>query len=513
MLADKPGSRAAQRPGQESFMVATSPLPEVPDDSAVEALSATGAKVADRRGQVSWAFFEWSRAPYVTLVAMYVFAPYFTNTIIGNPVLGQSYWSLTNTISGFIVAFLAPLTGAMADRMGRRKPWLVAIAAVMVPSCIALWWAMPGAASGLPVTVILGLIVALAAGFSMGEVFHNSMLPSIVGPKRIGGLSGLGLAVNNAGALIALSAVLATIALPASDYVHWSFLPDRPWFGLDPALHEHERIAGPIAGVWLLVFHLPLLLWTPDVPSTGVPVRRAIGQGLQHLLHTLRSARQIANVGLYLLARMLYTDGLVAIIVYAGIYASGVFHWDVAAMLIFGVCLTPAGVAGGLLGGWIDDRIGSKRAIQIAIGGSLVSMLGIVTTTPEQVLLVPYDAATASPIWSFPYFQTLPELSYLLMFVILVVFIGAAFSNSRAMMARISPLTMMSQFFGLYAVSGWATAFVGHGLVAFFTSTFNSQRAGFASPILLLLAGLITLTWVREERSKELLTSGAPTTS
>jgi UMF1 family MFS transporter len=491
-------------------MVATSPTPEIQDESTVESRSATGARVADRRGQLSWAFFEWARAPYVVLVAMYVFAPYFTNTIIGDPVLGQGYWSLTNTIAGFIVAFLAPLTGAMADRMGHRKPWLVAIAAVMVPSCIALWWAVPAAEGGLPITVTLALIIALAAGFSMGEVFHNAMLPSIVGPKRIGGLSGLGLAVNNAGALIALSIVLAVIALPASDFVNWSFLPDRPWFGLDPGLHEHERIAGPIAGLWLLVFHLPLLLWTPDVPPTGVTMRRAVGQGLQQLSHTIRCARQMANVGLYLLARMLYTDGLVAIIVYAGIYASGVFEWDVAAMLIFGLCLTPAGVAGGLLGGWIDDRIGSKRAIQIAIGGALLSMLGAISTTPDQVFFLPYDAASAMPIWSFAYFRTLPELVYLVMFVILVVFIGAAFANSRAMMARISPLSMLSQFFGLYAVSGWATAFVGHGLVAFFTSTFNSQRAGFASPLLLLLAGLIVLTWVHEERADEIRIDGAP---
>ena len=129
---------------------------------------------------------------------------------------------------------------------------------------------------------------------------------------------------------------------------------------------------------------------------------------------------------------------------------------------------------------------------------------------PDQVFFLPYDAASATPIWSFAYFRTLPELVYLVMFVILVVFIGAAFANSRAMMARISPLSMLSQFFGLYAVSGWATAFVGHGLVAFFTSTFNSQRAGFASPLLLLLAGLIVLTWVHEERADEIRIDGAP---
>jgi MFS transporter, UMF1 family len=469
-------------------------------------VSATGEKVASRLGQVSWALYEWSRSPYLSLVTIYVFAPYFTNTVIGDPIRGQGMWSFANTIAGFLVAILAPLTGAMSDRLGRRKPWIIGIMALSVPSCIALWWAMPGAQGGLPVGLILAFIVILAMGFSCGEVFHNSMLPSIVSPRRLGSLSGLGLAMGNAGSLVALTAVLLTIALPASKVIDWSFLPAQPLFGLDPTLHEHERIAGVIAGLWLLVFHLPLLLWTPDRPSTGVKVQRAVGEGLKQLWHTIQRARQLSNVGTYLLARMLYTDGLVAIISYTGIYVSGQFRWDVATLMLFGLALTPAGIAGGLLGGWIDDKIGSKRAIQIAVGGAILSLLGAISITPTQIFFVfPYDAATAQPIWSFPYFQTLPEFLYLAISIILVIFIGAIFSNSRAMMARIAPMSSMTQFFGLYAVSGWATAFIGHGMVAFFTSTFTSQRAGFASPLILLSLGLLIVFRVREERAPDLV--------
>jgi len=467
-------------------------------------VSATGEKVASRLGQVSWALYEWSRSPYLSLVTIYVFAPFFTNTVIGDPIRGQGMWSFANTIAGFLVAILAPLTGAMSDRLGRRKPWIIGIMVLSVPSCIALWWAMPGAQGGLPVGLILAFIVILAMGFSCGEVFHNSMLPSIVSPRRLGSLSGLGLAMGNAGSLVALTAVLLTIALPASKVIDWSFLPAQPLFGLDPTLHEHERIAGVIAGLWLLVFHLPLLLWTPDRPSTGVKVRRAVGEGLKQLWHTIQRARQLSNVGTYLLARMLYTDGLVAIISYTGIYVSGQFRWDVATLMLFGLALTPAGIAGGLLGGWIDDKIGSKRAIQIAVGSAILSLLGAISITPTQIFFViPYDASTAQPIWSFPYFQTLPEFLYLAISIILVIFIGAIFSNSRAMMARISPVSSMTQFFGLYAVSGWATAFIGHGMVAFFTSTFNSQRAGFASPLILLSLGLLIVFRVREERAPD----------
>jgi UMF1 family MFS transporter len=463
--------------------------------------AATGEPVASRLGQLSWALFEFSRSPYLSLVYIYVFATYFTNTVIGDPVRGQELWSLANTIVGVCVAVLAPLTGAIADRMGRRKPWIVAIALIMGASCCALWWAMPGAQGGLPVPVILALIVVLATGFMVGEAFQNSMLPSIVSEQRLGSLSGLAIAVGNAGSLCALIVMLFGVALPASNLVHWDLLPERPLFGLDPARHEHDRISGPVAGIWLLVFHLPLLLWTPDRPATGVPLRRAVREGVQALALTVRRARRIANVGLFLLARMLYTDGMVAIIAYAGIYASGTFGWDLAALLLFGVSLTPMAIVGGLAGGWVDDRFGSRVAILISVGATVVGMLAAVTITPTRILFIPYDAAAAGPVWSFAYFRTLPELLFAGIFMLLSATVTASFSNSRAMMARIAPLAHLSQFFGIYALSGTATAFLGHGLVAVFTRVFASQRAGFASTIILLGAGWLLMHRVREERA------------
>ncbi len=422
--------------------------------------------------------------------------------MVGDPVRGQELWSLANTLVGVCVAILAPITGAMADRMGRRKPWIVAVALIMGAGCIALWWAMPGAQGGLSIPVILAILIVLSAGFMIGEVFQNSMLPSIVPASRIGSLSGLGIAVGNSGTLVALIVMLFGVALPASGLVQWDLLPDRPLFGLDPEKQEHNRIAGPVAGVWLLVFHLPLLLWTPDRPATGVTLRRAVVEGLQQLGHTVRRARSIANVGRFLLARMLYTDGMVAIIAYAGIYAAGTFGWSLPELLIFGVLLTPFAIIGGVVGGRIDDRYGSKKAIMYSVGLTSLGMLAAVTVTPTQVFIgIPYDAAAAGPVWDLPYFRTLPELVFLVIFTLLAGAVTGVFSNSRSMMARIAPVAHLSQFFGIYALSGTATAFLGHGMVAVFTRAFESQRAGFASTVILLVAGLVLMRWVREERA------------
>lgn len=450
---------------------------------------------------MSWALFEFARSPYISLVYIFVFPPYFANVVIGDAVRGQEAWSLANTIVGVCVALLAPLLGAISDRTGPRKPWLAGVALVMSLSCIALWWSMPGAQGGLPVWAILALIVVLATCFQFTEVFHNALLASIAPADRVGTLSGFGIAIGNLGTLTAMLVMLFGVALPATGIDIAGLLPEAPLFGLDPEAQEHNRIAGPVAGVWFLVFIVPMLLWTPDRRPTGIGARRAIMEGLAQLWLTVKKARQVWNVGLFLVARMLYTDAKVAILAYSGIYAAGVFGWQLPALLLFSLLLAPFSVSGGFIGGWLDGRLGPKRTVQLSLALTCLGMVIAVSITPTELLFfIPVDTA-AAPLWTFPYFRTVPEVLYLVTFALLAVSITAAFCISRALMARIAPVAMMSQFFGLYAMSGTATAFLGHALVAVFTAAFASQRAGFVSLVLLLLAGMALLHRVREERA------------
>lgn len=456
------------------------------------------------RAQVSWALFEFARSPYVSLIFMFVFAPYFANAFVGDPVRGQELWSLANAIGAFAVAFSAPILGAIVDRLGRRKPWILGSVLIMAPCCWLLWFAMPGAHGGLPIVIVTALLAALTFAFQMGEMAQNAMLPSIARQPEMGRVSGLGLGIGNIGTFSTMAVMLFLIALPASPDVDWSLLPDAPIFGLDPALHEHARIAGPIAAVWMLVFIVPLLLWTPDVAATGLKMGQAVRDGLAQLLMTIRRVRQVSNVALFLSARMLYNDGVIAVQAYCGIYAAGTFGWDVATILLFALIVTIFSISGGFIGGWLDDRVGSRRAILIAVLATALGVIVSVSVTPTEIFFVPYDAAAHAPIWSFPYFATWPELIFLLTYMMLAMTVTCALVSSRAMLARIAPLSMMSQFFGLYALSGTATTFLGHTLVAAFTAVSGSQRIGFASTILLLVAGLGVLTLVKEERSPEL---------
>ena len=443
-----------------------------------------------RLGRGSWALFEFARSPYLVLIYIYAFGPYFANVIIGDPVRGQELWSVANTIVGLLVAILAPVLGAISDRTGRRKPWLIAIVAVMSTGCIALWWAIPGI---MPPWLVLAIVVMLAGCFLLSEVFHNAMLAPLVERSKLGRLSGFGIAANNLGAMLSLVIVLFGVALPASGIEGTPFVPEQPLFGLDPALHEPDRFSGPFAGIWLVIFTLPLLLFTPDVPSRGVPAKEAVRQGWQQLRQTLRDVRRYANIVRFLIARMIYNDGKVAALAYGGLYASGTFGWGLAELLIAGLLLTPFGILGGMLGGVLDVRLGSKPTIMISISITALMLLTAISVSPDTLFFVIPLSSGEVFAPHLPLFRTLPELVYLAAFSLMGVFITVAFTSSRTMMAQISPPSMINQFFGLYALSGTATAFLGHALVGVLTSTFESQRAGFVGLVALLVIGLLLM--------------------
>lgn len=465
------------------------------DEAGLQGPQDGAAASAVKRGQISWAMFEFARNPYVLLITIYIFAPYFANEVVGDVARGQSLWARMNWIGAFFIAVLAPFLGAIADSLGHRKPWIMAFVALMVPACFLLWFAIPG--SGLGIFWIAVLVVLCNVSMEFSSVFHNSMLPSIASDRRMAQLSGLGLALGNGGGLIILVVMLYGTALPG--VVDWSFIPAEPWFGLDRAMHEPARLSGPVGAIWLLLFSVPLFLYTPDQKRTDVPMGAAVRASWASIKGTIDKLKLHKNIALYLLARMLYNDGKTAILVVGGVYASGVFGWGFLDMLIYGIVLTIFAVSGGFLGGWLDNRFGSRNAILISIGGTMLGMALALSITPTTILFfIPFDPATAAPVWDLPFFNTWPEVLYLGVVILVAIFITAAYANSRTMLARLAPKEMVTEFFGLYALSGTATAFVGTALVDLTTTIFNSPRIGFSSVFILLISGFILMFWVKD---------------
>lgn len=462
-------------------------------------VSASGGVAASPRGQLSWALFEWARNPYVLLITIYVFAPYFSGALVGDPVAGQALWGDLSGLGGFIIAILAPILGAIADLGGRRKPWIAAFAFLLALGTFALWFAVPGEVM-LPLMAVGAIIVVNNVLFEFTAVFHNAMLPEICSHKRVGGLSGLGLALGNLAGLLMLLFMLWAFALPG--LVDWGFVPSAPLFGLDREAFQTERVSGPITALWLIVFTLPLLLFTPDRASSGLPLRSAVGKGIQRVVRTLRDVTHYRNVATYLVARMFYNDGKTAILTFGGIYAAGTFGWGPLDMLAYGVTLSIFAVFGGVFGGWLDDNFGSQKAILISIGGTSIGLILSLLMGPTTVLGIwTWTPETVPVLYDGPFFNTVPEAIYVGLVIILAIFITAAYANSRTMLARIAPTEKMAEFFGLYALSGTATAFMAPIVVGMATRWFETQAAGMASILIFLAIGLIGMLFVRDERA------------
>ncbi len=412
------------------------------------------ARVA-ARGAVFWVLFEWARNPYVLVITVYVYATYFTRDIVGDPVRGQALWAAIQGYSGLAVAVTAPFLGAIADAGGRRKPWIAFFAVLLAGSL----------------------------------VFHGAMLPSLVQERQIGRWSGLGYALGNVAGIVLLIFVLAFIYLPA-----------QPLFGLDRTAHEHERISGPLCALWFAVFSLPFFLWAPDRPSKRLPVAQAVRRGLASVAHTIKSLSHYRNVAAYLGVRMIYNDGLNVMLSFGGVYAAGVFHWGVVESASYGILLSIFAALGGLLGGRLADNIGTKRALQLSVGVMIAAALLSLGFAPDRLFFViSYPAGTA--VTALPVFRTAPELFYIATVMLIAMCLVATYANSRAMMARIAPESRMTEFFGLYALSGEATAFMAPLAVALATKLSRSQQWGMAAIIGFLAIGFAGLAFVREERA------------
>lgn len=464
---------------------------------APHGISATGDRAAPPLGQISWAVYEWGRTPYVLLITIYFFSPYFARVVVGNAQKGQWLWGAIAAAGGLIVALLAPFLGAIADKGGRRKPWIALYTVIMAMAMLTMWFAKPLATGWMLVAVGTSVAVANVA-FEFSAVFHNAMLPTIAQPKRVAGLSGLGLSLGNAAGILLLLFMLIAFALPG--HVHWPFVPAHTLWGVDQAAHEPERLSGPIEAIWLLVFCLPLFLFTPDRAGTGLPIGSAVAQSVRTVIATIKSLRRYRNVGAYLLARLFFNDGMTAVLTFGGIYASSTFHWGTIEMLLYGIELSIFAVLGGFVGGWLDNHLGSKRAIFVSIGGTAVAGLITLTMAPDRIFwFIPYDTH-AAPIWSLPFFRTWPEVIYLMLVNFIAVLITAGYANSRTMLARIAPTEKMTEFFGLYSLSGTSTTFLATGFVSWLTYASQSQRIGLLGETLFLAIGLALMLFVKEQR-------------
>lgn len=411
-----------------------------------------------RRALIAWCLYDWANSAFPAVILTFVFAAYFAQGVAENPVIATGQWGLAITLSGLAIALLSPVFGAIADQNGRRKPWIAVFSLLCIAATALLWFVKPD-----PSSVVFAL-VCLAIGnfaFEFAFVFYNAMLNDLVPPDRLGRLSGWGWGAGYAGGLVCLVIVLLGFVSA-----------DPPWFGIGREEAAHVRMAGPIAALWFAVFCWPLFVFTPDQPSRGVAPLTAIRDGVRTIWATLLHLRDYRNIARYILAHMIYTDGLNTLFAFGGIYAAGEFGMTVAEVIWFGIALNLTAGLGAAGFAWVDDWIGAKRTILIALVGLILTGIAILLTHDKTVF------------WALG--------------MALGIFFGPAQAASRSLMARLAPADMQTEMFGLHALSGKATAFVGPALFGWATVAFDTQRAGMATVLVFLALGGILLCSVRE---------------
>jgi UMF1 family MFS transporter len=400
-----------------------------------------------RRDTVSWALYDWANSAFFTTVLAGFFPVFFQKfwSTGVDPTVSTSRLGFANGIAGLVVALLAPVLGAVADRAGGRKRQLVAWTLLGVAGTAALgfigegqwWWAA-------------ACFAVAAIGANAANIFYDALLLDVAEPKDYDRVSALGYSLGYlGGGLLFAFNVLMTL---------------KPqWFGLDDAA-EAVRISFISVAVWWFLFMLPAALNVRERPPRAPPAGFLVNarDGLRELRRTLTHVSEYREVSLFLLAYWLYIDGVHTIYTMAVDY--GVALGLPSSSLLAALLLTQfVAFPSALALGWLGNRIGAKRGLLICIAV--------------------YLAATLYA-W---FLDTVVEFFALAVVIGLVQ--GGVQSLSRSFFGRLVPEGKGGEFFGFYNMMGKFASFLGPILIGTVALLTGDSRLSITSLVVLFVLG------------------------
>jgi UMF1 family MFS transporter len=433
---------------------------------------ASATKV-DQPGQTrriaAWASFDWANSAFTTIVVTFLYSEYFRRDIAGaglGGLSGSTLWSYAVAASAILVALLSPVVGAMADRGGRRRFFLIVSTVFCVVFTVALGLVTPTT----PNAVLLAMVFFIIANsaFDIGGVFYNSFLPVVAPPDKLGTISGIGWGVGYMAGLVSMA--LALFAFIGMDGLF------DPWFALPPEAGLNYRAPVFLVAAWFAVFSIPMFLFVKDEGPTrkGVGVREAVAE----LRSTFRKVRQYKEVAKFLLARLVFNDGLVTIFTLSGIYMGAVFGMELGEIMMVGIIINLLAGLSAFAFGFIDDMIGGKRTILISVVALSIA--------------VSISAFAPTKFW------------FWVAAFLIGISVGPNQAASRSLMSRFVPDHQQAEFFGFFSFSGKATSFIGPFLFGTLTGVFRdrvsfpSERIGISVLIVMFIVGGLILLKVDE---------------
>lgn len=447
--------------------------------------------ISRRKRIWGWWFFDWASQPYHTLLVTFIFGPYFAGVAAeyflttgldeqAADARAQSVWSLCLAVTGLIIGFGAPLIGALADITGRRMPWIMAFSLMYMVGAFGLWWTLPDASTMWAMLILFGI------GFVGAEyalIFINAQLPDLGSQQEIGKISGSGFAFGYLGGLVSLALMLALFVEQGNGKTLAGL---DPVLGLDPAASEGTRSVGPFTAIWFAVFMIPYFLWFRDPPRSGR--RASFTAALRLVIDSITALRQRISLAAYLGSSMFYRDALNGLYGFGGVYARLVLNWELTAIGIFGIVALISSALFSWVGGRLDTRFGPKPVITGSIWVLILVCVVIVSMSREAIFGIALEPGS-----------NLPDLVFFGCGVLIGGMGGMLQSASRSLMVRHADPEAPTESFGLYGLSGRATAFVAPALIGLVTAASGNARLGVSPVIGLFVIGLVLLVWVKAE--------------
>ena len=402
----------------------------------------------------NFALYDFANSAFTTIIITFIFSTYFAKQIAPNPVLGQSYWGWTIGITGVVVALIGPLLGTIADKKNYSEFFIKIFTIICISLTCLLWFSKPSEKYLIYTLFIVGLANIF---YELSLIFYNSTLKKISKNNNLGKSSGFSFALGYIGGIIVLI-ICITI------FIDNDSLP----FGLSKENSENVRATSILVAFWYLIFSMPFLFNLKKTNKNEIEEKINYTKNFKELIWD----KGLNNIGKFLLARMLYADGLNAIIIMGGIFAVGVFSLEIKDLLVLSVLMNITAFIGAIVGGYANDRFSSKSVIIFSLIGLILSS-SIILFLKSKII--------------FLFFASINGF-----------FIGPVQSASRVFMTKSIDENNQASGFGLFALSGKLTSFIGPLLVSTITYISNSQKIGFSSAIALLLIGLLVLLKVKK---------------
>lgn len=434
-----------------------------------------------RRRIWGWYFFDWASQPYNTLLLTFIFGPYVVS-MVGDGSQAQTIWGYGIGLTGFLIALLSPVLGAVADKAGQRMAFIWVFSVLYALGAWGLWWSSPQDFNvwWVMISFAVGLI-----GMEFATTFTNAMLPDLGPRQELGRISGSGWAFGYLGGVVALIFMLCFFAEGESGT---TLLGIAPLFGLDPSTREGTRFVGPFTALWFVVFMIPFYLWVKEPRRPGISISEAARSALPDTLATVRALPRNRSLMAYLISSMFYRDALNGMYSFGGIYAAGVLAWQVTDVGVFGILAAITGAIFAWAGGHMDSRLGPKPVIVFSVMMLALVCLGIVFVSRDMVFGIPVTPESR-----------LPDIAFYIMGCLIGAGGGALQSASRTMMVRQADPDRMTESFGLYALSGKAMSWIAPLSIGITTQISGSQQIGILPLILLFGVGLVLLIFVKPQ--------------